>query len=80
MIIPVLCVTCSKVIANKYRYYLDEVRSRKLKKGNTENDLLNRVVYFSAKNKEKTIEGQVLDDMKIRNPCCRRHFLTHVDI
>lgn len=75
MIIPVLCVTCSKVIGDKYRYYLDEVRSRKYKKGQPEKD-----IYFSAKNTEKTVEGKVLDDMGIRNPCCRRHFLTHVDI
>ena len=73
MIIPVLCVTCSKVIADKYRYYVDEVRHRK--KGKTEND-----VYFSAKRTEKTVEADVLDKMGIRNPCCRRHFLTHVDI
>lgn len=75
MIIPVQCVTCSNVLADKYRYYLDEVRSRKLKQ--KEED---KVVYFSAKNTEKTVEGHVLDAMKIKNPCCRRHILTHVDI
>ena len=32
MIIPVKCFTCGKVIANKYRYYLEEVRKRKLAK------------------------------------------------
>ena len=30
MIIPVKCVTCGKVLADKYRYYLEEVRKRKL--------------------------------------------------
>lgn len=78
MIIPVQCVTCSNILADKYRYYLDEVRTRKLK---GKQDILNdKVVYFSSKNTEKTIEGQVLDAMKIKNPCCRRHILTHVDI
>jgi len=75
MIIPVLCVSCSKVIADKYRYYLEEVRRQKVLEKKEETD-----VYFSAKNTQKTVEGQVLDKMGIRNPCCRRHFLTHVDI
>ena len=30
MIIPVKCVSCGKVLADKYRYYLEEVRKRKL--------------------------------------------------
>ena len=30
MIIPVKCVTCGKVIADKYRYYLNKVREKKL--------------------------------------------------
>lgn len=75
MIIPVLCVTCSKVIADKYRCYIEEVRKQKAQKG-----VSNDCVYFSAKNTEKTVEAKVLDSMGIRNPCCRRHFLTHVDI
>jgi len=75
MIIPVLCVSCSKAIADKYRYYLEEVRRQKVLEKKEETD-----VYFSAKNTQKTVEGQVLDKMGIRNPCCRRHFLTHVDI
>ena len=29
MIIPVKCFTCGKVLANKYEYYLREVRKKK---------------------------------------------------
>ena len=32
MIIPVKCFTCGKVLADKYRYYLDEVRKLKARK------------------------------------------------
>jgi DNA-directed RNA polymerase I, II, and III subunit RPABC5 len=72
MIIPVRCITCSNILADKYRYYLQEVR--KLKKGSE------KIEYLTTLNVgEKTIEGQILDDLKIKNPCCRRHFLTHVD-
>lgn len=74
MIIPVLCVTCSKVIADKYRYYTEQVRMRK--KGKPDHG----DVYFVANSTEKTAEAKVLDDMNILKPCCRRHFLTHVDI
>ena len=30
MIIPEKCWTCGKVLGDKYRYYLEEVRKRKL--------------------------------------------------
>jgi len=76
MIIPVLCYTCSNIIADKYRYYVDEVRRLKAEKGVK----ADAVVYLTAKNVEKTVEGQVMDKMRIDQPCCRRHFLTHVDI
>ena len=32
MIIPIKCFTCGNVIANKYRFYQQEVRKRKLAK------------------------------------------------
>ena len=76
MIIPVLCVTCGQVLANKYRYYLDEVRKEKIAKGKD----LDKVVYLTSKNTEKTVEGHVLDRLGVTEPCCRRHMLTHVDI
>jgi DNA-directed RNA polymerase subunit N (RpoN/RPB10) len=76
MIIPVRCFTCSNVLADKYRYFQDEVRHLKLS-GSTSPD---KVIYFTEKNMEKTPEGKVLDKLKLFNVCCRRHMLTHVDI
>ena len=73
MIIPVKCFTCGKVIGNKYRYYLQEVRKHKL--DNTDN-----IVYLTKNNVEKTIDGKILDKLKLNKICCRRHILTHVDI
>ena len=44
MIIPVKCFTCGKVIADKYRYYLAEVRKIKLSR-----DLdVDKVIYLTA--------------------------------
>jgi DNA-directed RNA polymerase I, II, and III subunit RPABC5 len=66
------------VIGNKYRYYLKEVRKRKL--DNNENIDSENIVYLTKNNVEKTIEGKVMDELYLNKICCRRHILTHVDI
>jgi DNA-directed RNA polymerase subunit N (RpoN/RPB10) len=81
MIIPIKCFTCGTVIANKYRYYLEQVRKKKLaKKGNGESIDIDKVLYLTQEFAEKTPEGEVLDELNMTKMCCRRHFLTHVDI
>jgi DNA-directed RNA polymerase subunit N (RpoN/RPB10) len=76
MIIPVRCVTCGNVLADKYEYFLKEVRRIKMSRGIN----VDQVIYFTTKNSEITPEGEVLNNIGIRNVCCRRHMLTHVDI
>jgi len=76
MIIPVKCFTCGNVLANKYRWYLEQVRAKKLAK--SENP--EKVIYLTKDRVEKTVEGDVLDELRLTNICCRRHMLTHVDI
>ena len=71
MIIPIKCFTCGTVIADKYRYFQEEVA--KVRKSS-------EPIYFSETNTEKTVEGKVLDHLRLTKPCCRRHMLTHVDI
>jgi DNA-directed RNA polymerase subunit N (RpoN/RPB10) len=81
MIIPIKCFTCGNIIANKYRYYLEQVRKKKLaKRGNDESIDVDKVLYLTQEFVDKTPEGEVLDDLNMRKMCCRRHFLTHVDI
>lgn len=77
MIIPVKCFTCGKVLANKYRYYQQEVRKIKNKNKDVATD---RVKYLTTEFADKTPEGEVLDNLYINKMCCRRHLLTHVDI
>jgi DNA-directed RNA polymerase subunit N (RpoN/RPB10) len=36
--------------------------------------------YLDDDKLDKTIEGDVLDMLKLTNVCCRRHMLTHVNI
>ena len=75
MIIPVKCFTCGKVLGDKYRFYVREVRKVK-----SSNDDFSKVTYLTQSNMENTAEGKILDRMGLNKICCRRHMLTHVDI
>ena len=76
MIIPIKCFTCGMVLADKYRYYVTEVRRKKLSQSMD----LEKVMYLTKDVHEKTIEGEVMDDLGLMKMCCRRHILSHVDI
>ena len=76
MIIPIKCFTCGMVLADKYRYYLEKVRASKIAKGMD----VDKVLYLTKENVNKTPDGEELDKLGITNVCCRRHMLTHVDI
>jgi len=76
MIIPVKCFSCGNVLANKYRWFLEQVRAKRIANG----DNPNKVIYLTKEQVEKTVEGDVLDELRLTNICCRRHMLTHVDI
>ena len=81
MIIPIKCFTCGMVIADKYRYYQEEVRKKKLAKRRDNKPVdMDKVVYLTKEFNEKTHEGEVMDNLNLTRMCCRRHFLTHVDI
>ena len=76
MIIPVRCFTCGKVLANKYEYFLAEVKKQKMA-----NEMqVDKVIYLTRNFADKTPEGIVLDTLQLNKPCCRRHMLTHVNI
>ena len=55
MIIPVKCFTCGKVLADKYLFYLNEVKKIKHSSGMDENE----VIYLTENNVKKTPEGVV---------------------
>jgi DNA-directed RNA polymerase I, II, and III subunit RPABC5 len=76
MIIPVKCFTCGNVLANKYEFYLREVRKKK----SLADMNVDSVIYLTPGMTDKTPEGEVLDLLKLNKVCCRRHMLTHVDI
>ena len=76
MIITVKCFTCGKVLADKYRFYQEQVRKIKAEKGME----IDKVIYLDKDDVKKTPEGEVLDLLQLNKYCCRRHMLTHVDL
>tara|TARA_B000000557_G_C20701499_1_gene411795 strand:- start:598 stop:861 length:264 start_codon:yes stop_codon:yes gene_type:complete len=85
MIIPVKCFTCGNIIGNKYLYFTEKVielkKDKNLKHENIQyltNDIMDELGKVNTL--EKSVEGQVLDELKLTKQCCRRHMLTHVDV
>ena len=76
MIIPILCFSCRNPIAGKYQAYLKKVKEYRKKEGKSETS---EMEYLTATT-EKTAEGKALDDLGVKRMCCRRHFLSHVDL
>ena len=68
MIIPIKCFSCGNVIADKYRYYVEEVRKRKLARDMD----VDKVLYLTKEFNEKTPEGEVMDELGLKKMCCRR--------
>ena len=73
MIIPVCCFTCGKQIAHLWEKYIDEVTKVNNKKKDVKINISNDLNV-------ETIEKKTLDKMKIRKYCCRRMFISHVDL
>ena len=76
MLIPVKCFSCGKVLANKYDFYVSDVKKQKL----NNNIDLDKVTYLTKDFMEKTPEGEALDKLGLTKYCCRRHMLSNVNI
>ena len=73
MLFPIRCVSCNAVIVGKYETYIDKVKEYRKETGQTEMEYLSGTTI-------KTAEGKALDDLGVKRMCCRRHFLSHVDL
>ena len=71
MIIPIRCMNCGKHLADKWRFYQDQLKRMK-----TDEER----VYFDGSTIPETVEKKILDVMDIKRSCCRKHFLTQVDL
>ena len=81
MLIPVRCFTCNEVLGDKWVPYVTEVQKRKNSSNEIIDDTLDlKYIDVKQKNSEKSIEGQVLDDLNLHKYCCRRMMLTNVHL
>ena len=77
MIIPVRCMNCGNVIADKWQYYQRRVKEEKMKRGL---ETSSQPITIDGNSVPETVENLVLKEMGITRYCCRKHFLTHVDL
>lgn len=73
MIIPVRCMNCGKVLADKYNYYQKRLREHKGAK-------YSEPTYFEGKAIPETPEAKVFNELGITRYCCKKTLLTHVDL
>lgn len=74
MIIPIRCMNCGGILADKWRYYNKRLRELK----GPENAA--KPYFMDATSVPETPEKKVLDELGLTKICCRKHFLTQVDI
>jgi DNA-directed RNA polymerase subunit N (RpoN/RPB10) len=76
MIIPIRCFSCNKLIGDKYIVY-QELNNKINPEDNVvkiDSNLINSGAITTS------AQGKILDDLDIKRYCCRRMFLTQVDI
>jgi DNA-directed RNA polymerase I, II, and III subunit RPABC5 len=76
MIIPIRCMNCGNILADKWLFYQEEVKKEKERRGNSSKTS----IYMDGKSVPDTAELKVLEYLKLKRYCCRKHMLTHVDL
>ncbi len=74
MIIPVRCMNCGKLLADKWDYYQKRLRALKGPGYAAE------PTCFDGKTLPKTAEAQVYEELGLQRYCCKKTLLTHVDL
>ena len=77
MIIPVRCMTCGKILADKWNAYIKMIKEDK--KGQPFTDRV-RLLDISKDNIVETSEAKALNKLELKRYCCRRHMLTNVNL
>jgi DNA-directed RNA polymerase subunit N (RpoN/RPB10) len=81
MIIPVRCFTCGKVLAGKWRKYVELCEEAETT--TTGGSARGAAAELGGEDKphfDKGHKAAVLDAIGVDKMCCRRHILTHVDL
>ena len=72
MIIPIRCFSCNKVLADKWKHYTTEIKKYR---GRSEDRY-----YMDGSQIPQTKELEVMTALGFKRACCRKQFLTHVDL
>lgn len=88
MLIPVRCFTCGKVLADKWAFYERRCSEMDVAEGLDEGSAAdgacveptNAAATPAVVGAGVTARGRLLDELTLTRLCCRRHFLTHVDL
>ena len=72
MIIPIRCMNCGNILADKWLFYTKEVEKLRGRKSEP--------IYMDGKSVPDTAELKVLNHLGLKRYCCRKHMLTHVDL
>jgi DNA-directed RNA polymerase subunit N (RpoN/RPB10) len=83
MIIPILCFTCGKPLADKYDFYVEEVKKlQKKEDANTKKPMTKKkeAEQHTMRHFDDLRTGPILDKLGLKRYCCRRHMLTTVDM
>tara|TARA_B100001027_G_scaffold212207_1_gene181310 strand:+ start:685 stop:933 length:249 start_codon:yes stop_codon:yes gene_type:complete len=78
MLIPVRCFTCGKTISDKWVPFIEKVNEKKQTKTNNVKDL--DIEYINLEKPNKSIEGEVMDELELHRYCCRRMILGNVHL
>jgi DNA-directed RNA polymerase I, II, and III subunit RPABC5 len=84
MIIPIRCVTCGKVLADKWLAYekavkehLAEEKGPQKEKEKERKKVKDKQLHENFSN---PFRGEIMDSLGLTKLCCRRHMLGHVDL
>jgi DNA-directed RNA polymerase I, II, and III subunit RPABC5 len=75
MIIPIRCMNCGFVLADKWRYYESRVAVLRGEMG-----LGNQPIVIDGTTAPETPERKACDEVGITRYCCRKTMLTHRDL
>ena len=66
-------MNCGKMLADKWLHYQEELRK-------LQGDAYGKRTYFDGTKVPETAEKKALDELQLTRYCCRKVFLTHVDL
>ena len=79
MLIPVRCFTCGKTVSDKWIPFIKGVNEKKDRNNNNDVKDLD-IEYIDLENPNKSIEGEVMDELGLHRYCCRRMILGNVHL